>query len=223
MSRFCTVNNAPASECPLHNLHCQSPKCIAAEQTSETGTIRSDIVEAFDMTRSLIREAKPREGYITDHLDAAEGWLDNAEELAAAQHREITALRSAFAISEQKRADLATACEEKDARIAKLESERAVEIELFRQLNEALAKAEYEQEKLEASIADMASETGWVANALASTIVADEREDAARAMKTVIGKVINALDGGDLTDARLALARIDPAQFRSKPCTPPNN
>ena len=42
---------------------------------------KADFTEAFDMTHSLIQEAKPREGYITDHLDAAEGWLDNLEEM----------------------------------------------------------------------------------------------------------------------------------------------
>lgn len=45
---------------------------------------KADVVEAFDMTRSLIQEAKPREGYITDHLDAAENWLDNLEEMFTA-------------------------------------------------------------------------------------------------------------------------------------------
>lgn len=42
---------------------------------------KADFTEAFDMTHRLIQEAKPREGYITDHLDAAEGWLDKLEEM----------------------------------------------------------------------------------------------------------------------------------------------
>ena len=53
---------------------------------SDTPTLKpcptkADFTEAFDMTHRLIQEAKPREGYITDHLDAAEGWLDNLEEM----------------------------------------------------------------------------------------------------------------------------------------------
>jgi hypothetical protein len=88
--------------------------------------------------------------------------------------------------------------------------------------------------ELEASIADMASETGWMASALASNVIADEREDAARAMLDAIAAQqptthINAETEYDrgrfcaVMDYRASMRDIDPKQFRSKPCTPPNN
>ena len=59
------------------------------------------------MTHSLIQEAKPREGYITDHLDAAEGWLDNLEEmLDAYRTRQPTQSDALQAENEQLRHDL---------------------------------------------------------------------------------------------------------------------
>ena len=61
---------------------------------------KADFTEAFDMTHRLIQEAKPREGYITDHLDAAECWLDNLEEMLDAyrtrQPTQNDALREAL-------------------------------------------------------------------------------------------------------------------------------
>ena len=63
---------------------------------------KADFTEAFDMTHRLIQEAKPREGYITDHLDAAEGWLDKLEEMLDAYRTRTDALDAAgFEIREK--------------------------------------------------------------------------------------------------------------------------
>jgi hypothetical protein len=46
--------------------------------------------DALDMAHGLIQEAKGRgDGYVVDHLDAAEGWLDKAEAIVATQCRMV--------------------------------------------------------------------------------------------------------------------------------------
>ncbi len=48
----------------------------------------NEITEALDMAVELIQEAKgadgPNGGFVTDHLDAAEGWLDKVREAMSA-------------------------------------------------------------------------------------------------------------------------------------------
>lgn len=67
------------------------------------------------------------------------------------------------------------------ARIAKAEQERDNARTMLFATAEACAAHVKRIAELEASIADMANETGWMANALARDLIADEREDAARA------------------------------------------
>lgn len=50
--------------------------------------VTQDMAEAFELAHALIQEAKgaadgPAGGFIIDHLDFAEHWLDKAERLAA--------------------------------------------------------------------------------------------------------------------------------------------
>lgn len=55
--------------------------------------INAELVEALDMARDLIQEAKgadgPNGGFITDHLDAAQNWIDSALAALAARGLEI--------------------------------------------------------------------------------------------------------------------------------------
>jgi hypothetical protein len=57
----------------------------ASLATPVPGAVSNAMVEAFDMAHALIQEAKgfeERGGPITDHLDAAENWLNVAQALA---------------------------------------------------------------------------------------------------------------------------------------------
>jgi hypothetical protein len=60
----------------------------AAITATRPTALAGELVEAFEQAHALIQEAKgvadgPDGGYVTDHLDFAEHWLDKAERLAA--------------------------------------------------------------------------------------------------------------------------------------------
>jgi hypothetical protein len=65
------------------------------------------VAEALDMTRDLIQEAKgaegPNGGFVTDHLDAAEGWLDKIETALSLPHPEQVRMKETYAEWQQKR------------------------------------------------------------------------------------------------------------------------
>jgi hypothetical protein len=60
---------------------------LAKSATAASPPVSEELSEAFDMAHALIQEAKgvegPGGGFVTDHLDAAENWLDKAEAIAA--------------------------------------------------------------------------------------------------------------------------------------------
>ena len=64
----------------------------------------SDLPEAFEQTRALIQEAKgadgPSGGFVTDHLDFAEHWLDKAESLALSGKNPCMTFEQAWAEKE---------------------------------------------------------------------------------------------------------------------------
>ena len=75
---------------------------MSVEPNERDRATKADMVEAFDMVRALIQEAKPPQGYITDHLDAAENWLDKVEEMAIHRAEIEAAITEALAAAEQR-------------------------------------------------------------------------------------------------------------------------
>jgi len=84
---YCVCCCRPKSE---HNSKMQCPETtyfVANEQSATSAEVER-IWEAFEQAHALIQEAKgadgPDGGFVTDHLDFAENWLDKAEALTRA-------------------------------------------------------------------------------------------------------------------------------------------